>query len=649
MHIDGQVDFDGGGLADEPGFRRIDVAELSSLLLPRGEKNFAVIQDADDEGILFHHRRQLDDGAFLFLVNTSIEDECRGEIRSAARGVQEWDPLTGEMHPYPFERRDSVCRARFSLPPCGSLLLFLSHQPLDPQTVVTKSRRTLQPVGSMRIQRLEPNVLTLDYVDATVGDESVANRYFYSAQQFVFQKHGFEKNPWDSAVQFRDELISKTFPPDSGFSATYHFTIRDAVPASLEIVIERPDLYSITCNDKRVTPSEGHWWLDRAFGRLDLRAAARFGRNAVTLTAKPMTMYHELEPAYLLGDFALEPTEAGFEIVADRSLELRREWGHGNAIEGTMWLSSGVGYRRDAAADEGNDRDPYLVLDLGQAHALSGIQIWNYNEENLPERGVNEVVISGSTSGTADSFTIPIGEFELDPASGAAGAAGQRLATQSPPLRYVKFDICSNHRGVTYPVTAATPDSAFVGLSEVRFYSEATGGAGDQQIESVVVHEVSSELTGGHDRRAAYLVDGSGLSEVPVGWDRQGHPFYAAGVAYTQQFHIPQPQGDYRVSLGDWRGSVARVSVNGQPAGYITHAPWECDISRKIHDGRNTIEVVVIGTLKNTLGPHHAGALRGAAWPHMFQRGPETGPPPGTAYDTIGYGLFEPFSVVQTQ
>jgi hypothetical protein len=97
------------------------------------------------------------------------------------------------------------------------------------------------------------------------------------------------------------------------------------------------------------------------------------------------------------------------------------------------------------------------------------------------------------------------------------------------------------------------------------------------------------------------------------------------------------------VALGSWRGSVAKVIVNGHSAGYITHQPWECDVTEQIKPGKNVIEVVVIGTLKNTLGPHHAGALRGAAWPHMFQRGPETGQPPGAAYDTIGYGLFEPF------
>ena len=59
--------------------------------------------------------------------------------------------------------------------------------------------------------------------------------------------------------------------------------------------------------------------------------------------------------------------------------------------------------------------------------------------------------------------------------------------------------------------------------------------------------------------------------------------------------------------------------VNGKQAGYIAHAPWQCNVTKWIKRGNNTIEVVVIGTLKNTLGPHHGKA----------------------AYSTVGYGLFE--------
>ncbi|MGC9329025.1 MAG: hypothetical protein ACP5I1_15420, partial [Candidatus Hinthialibacter sp.] len=73
--------------------------------------------------------------------------------------------------------------------------------------------------------------------------------------------------------------------------------------------------------------------------------------------------------------------------------------------------------------------------------------------------------------------------------------------------------------------------------------------------------------------------------------------------------------------------------------------PWRLDISGKIKPGQNTISVVVFGSLKNLLGPHHAGKLRGSAWPGSFWRHPDGGQPNGGEYDVIGYGLFEPFTV----
>ncbi|MGW8256711.1 MAG: hypothetical protein ACWGMZ_04420, partial [Thermoguttaceae bacterium] len=68
-------------------------------------------------------------------------------------------------------------------------------------------------------------MLTLDYVDIAAGGKTEKNIYFYLANQFAFRQNGLHRDPWDSAVQFRDEIISKKFPPDSGFTATYRFTI----------------------------------------------------------------------------------------------------------------------------------------------------------------------------------------------------------------------------------------------------------------------------------------------------------------------------------------------------------------------------------------------------------------------------------------
>ena len=132
-----------------------------------------------------------------------------------------------------------------------------------------------------------------------------------------------------------------------------------------------------------------------------------------------------------------------------------------------------------------------------------------------------------------------------------------------------------------------------------------------------------------------------------MGWDLQGHPFYAGRVSYRQRFSVDRLSGRYVVSLPDWYGSVAEVLVNGKAAGYIFSAPWECDVTTFVRRGANEIDVRVIGTLKNTLGPHHGNPPLGSAWPGMFRVGPENGPPPGVQYHTVSYGLFEPFVLKQ--
>ncbi|TKJ38065.1 MAG: hypothetical protein CEE38_04715 [Planctomycetes bacterium B3_Pla] len=448
--VDGELSDGGKRIAKQPGWKRAESTELAETLLDRSKDGFAIRRDESDKGILFHHRRDLEDGQFLFLVNTSIDAPSSGVVEAPAQGVEQWHLDTGNVSAYLFAKSGEGIKARFELPPCGSLMLFLAREPREPASTEPGTAVAIEWKGPIEVRRLEDNVLTLDYVDVTAGGETKKDVYFYQASQFIFAKNGMGRNPWDSAVQFRDELISRKFPADSGLEATYRFTINKKVPKRLYIAIERPDLYSITCNGKAVSAIRDIWWLDKSFGKLDITSAARSGENTVTLKASPMTIYHELEPAYLLGDFALKATDQGFEI--------------------------------------------------GPASGLS------------------------------------LGE-----------------------------------------------------------------------------------------------------------WDKQGCPFYAADVSYSQTFTVAKPAGRYMVELTEWYGSVAEVLVNGQSTGFIAYQPWEIDVTEQIKPGLNKVSVVVTGTLKNMLGPHHAGQGLGAAWPNMFHRGPETGPPPGKQYHTISYGLFKPF------
>lgn len=611
---------------------------IQALREKQQSDGFAIDRTPGDKGLLFHHRRVLKDGELLLLVNTSIDYPSRGVVLSSLNGAENWDAYTGKTAPLPFTRLIQGVSVSFDLPPCGSQLIFLSQKPTKPVAFPAGQTNVITAIAPLQTHRLEPNVLVLDHVDVTAGEETRVNTYFYQANHFVWQKNGMDRNPWDSAVQFKDELISKTFPPGSGFEATYKFVIGERVPEDLDLVIERPDLYSIRCNGSPVAWERKSWWLDRAFGRMRIADLARAGENEITLKASPFTMYHELEPAYLLGSFSLESAPKGFVIEPEKALELGATTSvptHSGTPERTMWLSAGVGFGGGT-----DDRAPWLVFDLGAEVSGFVMNIWNYSEtyvRDLTSRGVSRMRLTGATAQQPEEFSVKLGTFDLAKAT-PGDPAPELIRVQGPAVRFVRLEVLANHAGVAFPCTTAAEDNAFVGLAEIQFLN-----ASSQKLDSVSVACISSEF---RDRRAVCLLDGSGLMPKRNGWSAQGHPFYGAGVVYRGNFDVNKKRGmAYRVALGEWLGAVAKVSVNGKPAGYIDAPPWECEVGSFLRNGSNEIEVTVFGTLKNLLGPHHGNPSLGAAWPSAFHRAPEGGLPPGNRYHTVAYGMFSPFDL----
>ena len=108
-------------------------------------------------------------------------------------------------------------------------------------------------------------------------------------------------------------------------------------------------------------------------------------------------------------------------------------------------------------------------------------------------------------------------------------------------------------------------------------------------------------------------------------------------------------QGAREVDLSNYvRAYLIMAGSKGMLAttGGIWHQPWQCEVTGQIKKGNNEIEVIVIGTLKNTLGLHHSRQSLGQVSPSAFREAPPVGPPAGNKYNTISYGLFEPFELV---
>jgi hypothetical protein len=310
---------------------------------------------------LFHQRREFDGGQLVFLVNTEPEAVLAGTLTLAGGSAEAWDPFTGRPRPYPFIRRGGKIEASFSLPPAGSLLLCVRDgRAVAPAVPPVPAWDEVRAEGELAVEALGPNVLTLDYCDLTAAGKTERDLYFYDAQRKTFQAHGLERNPWDSAVQYKTNIIDRDkFPAGSGFEAVFWFrTVKgDAADyADLKAVVERPDLFRVFINDREVQAAPGEWWLDRAFGVYPVGDRVVSGKNKITVRARPFTIHSELEPVYLLGAFRLEPAVRGFELHPSAPL------GAGAWKEqGWPFYGSAVRYTRTVTVAESEVALPYRL------------------------------------------------------------------------------------------------------------------------------------------------------------------------------------------------------------------------------------------------------------------------------------------------
>jgi hypothetical protein len=280
---------------------------------------FRVSWDSQSGGKLLHHRRQLRDGQLIFLANASLERQAAGTLRVNARSVRRLDPFTGATLPEPVRTDGAAVEVAFDLPPVGSLLLLAGNQGLPAKAPnAAPELRAVAPMQPLTVRRLAPNALPLEYCDLTLGGALQKDQYVLTAETNTFQFFGFPAgDPWAVAVQYKTAILDRNkFPPGSGFEATFHVELSDKLDASmLRAVVERPELWQASVNGKVVKNLPNEWWLDRAFGVYDIGAEVTVGTNAITLKASPMSVHHELQPIYVIGDFSLEPAAAGWKLA----------------------------------------------------------------------------------------------------------------------------------------------------------------------------------------------------------------------------------------------------------------------------------------------------------------------------------------------
>ena len=155
-----------------------------------------------------------------------------------------------------------------------------------------------------------------------------------------------------------------------------------------------------------------------------------------------------------------------------------------------------------------------------------------------------------------------------------------------------------------------------------------------------------------------YILGDFGLISADKGWDiikpvllqlgswkQQGMPMYGQEVVYTKKLNVDNiAKHAYYVELNEWKGTAAVVFVNNKMVAPVALPPYRCDISSFLKNGNNTVEVKVIGSLKNVFGPHHNKPKPGLVSPWHWRYVQKH--PPGNEYDLYDYGLMEDFKII---
>jgi hypothetical protein len=312
-------------------------------------EDFQVIDPMNITGDLFHQRRQLADGQLLLFANTSLKETSLGEFQIVGKSVMNLDAVAGTTAPYPSTLMDDAIRVNFELQPAGSLLLYVSTTAADIESIELK-KEIISATNPSTVKRLSPNMITLDYCDIKVADETLEDVYYYDGGYKIWQAHGYKDNPWVSSVQWKTELVdADTFKTDSGFEARYAFKVQPGVElSSLRAVVEQPNLWTVQINDETISPIPEEWAIDKTFGVFDISKHVKSGENEIAVIMHPMSIYAEIEPVYIMGKFDLISQKRGWTLAPETTQNLGA-W----KSQGMPFYAYDVAYEKTIEFEEG--------------------------------------------------------------------------------------------------------------------------------------------------------------------------------------------------------------------------------------------------------------------------------------------------------
>ncbi len=255
--------------------------------------------------------RVFDGFEMYYFVNT-FADKIDAVIKMPGKSVAMFDYMTGDTLPVDFTEENSYVTVKHTFEKKGSAVFFVRKD--DEYKSIEKKEPLLCPIndklyGRWEIAKSDDNVITLDKCDVYFdGDLVRKNAYVLDIQQLACDL----KRKVRIAMDFDVNLDRN-------------------IPDKMQLVIEKPEQYTIYINGKLIDKTDVGYYRDKSFRIIDVTGLFEKGYNILTLecsfvqsqevydtldkccefeSVKNKLYYDmEVEPVYLVGEFAVNSDE----------------------------------------------------------------------------------------------------------------------------------------------------------------------------------------------------------------------------------------------------------------------------------------------------------------------------------------------------
>ena len=321
-----------------------------------------------------------------------MEEPTNGVIKVKGKSVVEMDAFTGDLKSYPSGAKNEESSINFNLPPAGSLLLFISNKKTKEYKSDNEDINTqiIKEEGPLKIFPLQENAMKVDFCDLMIKGKEYKNIYFAKAADIAFNEYGFGGNPWNHSIQYKRQILERDTFQSGGFTVKYYFEIKgDISNNNMKVCVERPEIFEVKINGTKVSPIPDKWFLDKSFPLYDISQRVKAGKNTVEATVKPMSVFAEIEPIYVVGNFTVLPAKIGWTIDMEKPFLKLGSWKE----QGLPFYSWDVGYKKN-----------YQIEDVQKSYKIALPQ-WNGT--------VCEVIVNDKKAGIIgfEPFELDISDF----------------------------------------------------------------------------------------------------------------------------------------------------------------------------------------------------------------------------------------------